>query len=51
MLRKDIDTLSKTHAEAGAGLANDLGETRGDLGMETRDYDALRGKVASSKKG
>lgn len=42
---KDIETLSKTHTKAAAGLAKDLGETSDDLRKKAREGDALRAKA------
>lgn len=45
-LRKELETLSTTHAKAKAGLAKDLGETHDDFEEKTRECDALRAKVS-----
>lgn len=45
LLRKKVETSSKTSAEAKADLVRNLGETRNDLGMKVRECDAHRAKV------
>lgn len=51
MLRKKFETLSKTHAETKARLAQDQGETREDLGKKARDCEGLGEKVGKLKNG
>lgn len=49
-LRKGIETSSKTHPEAKAGLAKDPGDTHDVLEKKKRECKALNAKFANSNK-
>lgn len=50
-MRKDIETSSKTRAEAEVELAKDLEEMREDSGKKTKECAAVKAKAGELKKG